>query len=315
MSKLLPLLIKETAMSEFDLRRILRNAPSRYKEFCIPKRDGGGRLIAQPAREVKALQRVLMDVYLDELLVHPAATAYKEGASIKKNAQVHAGVGPIRKYDFENFFPSITAKDWNAFCDANGLLDDVEDRWISEQIIFRRPKGSTVLRLSIGAPSSPLVSNAIMYDFDAALTDILMPEGVRYTRYADDLTFSAPRTGHLNAVDRNLRRVLREVRWPRLKINEKKTVLATRKYRRQVTGLILSNDGTVSIGRDRKREIRAALHRASLGRLSAKDLSHLCGLLGFAADVEPDFVARMEARYGAALMKDIKAHAEVSRRE
>ena len=34
-----------------DLMRLIATAPARYKEYTIPKRHGGVRLIAQPSRE------------------------------------------------------------------------------------------------------------------------------------------------------------------------------------------------------------------------------------------------------------------------
>ena len=56
MSVLLSMLSAETGLFEGDLLKIIRTAPRRYKTFLIPKRSGGMREIAQPAREVKLLQ-------------------------------------------------------------------------------------------------------------------------------------------------------------------------------------------------------------------------------------------------------------------
>jgi len=91
-----------------------------------------------------------------------------------------------------------------------------------------------------------------------------------------------------------------------LTLNETKTVLATKKYKRMVTGLILTNDGKVSLGHERKRRLRAAIHNALQNKLSAAELASLGGLLGFAEDVEPDFVAKLEAKYGAEFMQAIR---------
>ena len=315
MSKVLPVLIGATGLSEFDLRRIILNAPLRYKSFYIPKRNGGRRKISQPARELKALQRALVESFLADLPIHECATAYRKNLSIADNAGRHAGNGPILKYDFREFFPSIRVRDWRAYCERSSLFEEEHDRWMTEQILFQRDKGSTVLKLSIGAPSSPMVSNILMYEFDAAMTATVARDKVRYTRYADDLTFSAPRTGHLTVVDTALRKVLRDIPWPRLAINEEKTVLATRKYRRQVTGLILTNEGEVSLGRERKRSIRASLHYAQLGKLSDKELSYVCGMLGFVQSVEPDYLKRLEDRYGLELLRYVRQFASVTRRD
>lgn len=315
MSKLLPALISATGLGEIDLRMIISNAPSRYKKFPIKKRDGSDRIIAQPAKELKALQRALIECCLSSLPIHDAAMAYRTGRSILDNAKRHSGSGPIRKYDFNDFFHSIRSEDWRNFCTAHSVFDLEVDYLISERLIFQRDKGSRILKLSIGAPSSPIVSNILMFEFDSAISAAVSKDDVIYTRYADDLTFSARRTGYLTVVDAALREIVRNVPWPRLSINEKKTVVATKKYRREVTGLVLSNEGAVSLGRDRKRNIRAALHKASLQQLSAKDLSYLCGLLSFANAIEPGFLERMEARYGSDVIKYVKQHGHVTRRD
>jgi hypothetical protein len=59
-----------------------------------------------------------------------------------------------------------------------------------------------------------------------------------------------------------LKQAIRDVPWPKLELNEKKTTLATRKYKRQVTGLILTNDGDVSLGHEKKRLLRSMIDYA-----------------------------------------------------
>lgn len=299
MSRLLSILTEATGLGGYDLARVILTAPRRYKEFKIPKRRGGFRNVAQPAREVKALQRAILDNYLRELPVHPSATAYESGSSIRENAARHASNnGPILKLDFEDFFPSIGIYDWLKYCVEHALFDDDKERIASARILFHRPKGSNLLRLAIGAPSSPHVSNLLMYQFDRIVAAEAGEQYVTYTRYADDLTFSAKRTGYLNSVDKIVARALKQVPYPTLKLNEAKRVVATKKYHRQVTGLVLTNEGRVSLGRDRKRAIRAALHQFVTGKLSSAAARNLHGMLAFAKDVEPEFHARMVIRYG-----------------
>ncbi len=307
MSKLISILTNATGLSETDIRGIIRNAPSRYKTYHIPKRSGGLRLISQPAREVKVIQRVFVTEILNHLPVHSSATAYRPGTSIRNNAQAHAESGVILKFDFKDFFPAIVASDWQSYCRRRSLFEDEEDVFLSTKILFHINKGSTVLRLAIGAPSSPCLSNILMHSFDKQIAELVAADQVTYTRYADDLTFSAKRTGFLQRVENILRRVIRENRSPRLSINNDKTVFATRKYKRMVTGLILSNDGTVSLGHNRKKNIRAAVHQAGQGRLGVEEKKHLAGLLAFAHDAEPDFLFRLTAKFGAALIEEIKA--------
>ena len=301
MSKLIPFLATATGLSPSDVFSIILRAPVSYKYYTIPKRSGGERLISQPAREVKALQRALVNG-LRRLPIHDTATAYRLGRSIRDNAERHAANGPVMKFDFENFFPRILAKDWERYCRQNSVFAEAEDIHLSAKLLFHRRAGSNILRLAIGAPSSPWLSNVLMYEFDDNISNAVKCDKITYTRYADDLTFSAKRTGHLTVVEKILRDLINETESPSLVINEEKTVVATMKYRRVVTGLVLADDGRVTIGRDRKRLIRASLHHAFSGINTAEENARLAGLLAFASDVEPDFLAKLEARYGSGLL-------------
>jgi RNA-directed DNA polymerase len=306
-SKLLPILIAGTGLSEFDIMKIVSNAPRRYKTYSIEKRSvEGRRIISQPAVELKALQRTLTSGFLSELPVHPSAMAYRPGVSIRDNAAAHAQNGPIFKFDFKDFFPSIRSTDWHSYCAATGALTDHRDLWISTNIFFHQASSSTRLTLAIGAPSSPSLSNILMREFDEKISREVKKDQVTYTRYADDLTFSAKRTGYLTRVESTLRRIIREIGHPFLTLNEKKAVRATKKYKRFVTGLVLTNDGQVSIGQSRKRELRAGLHRYSQNKLSTMEQARLAGRLAFVYDVEPKLFYRFQQKYGADLIQALR---------
>ena len=306
MTRLVDTLVRATGLPERDVLRIIANAPVRYKHYTIKKRNSSARRpIAHPASELKMVQRAFVENYLKLLPIHQAATAYRRGISIRHNALAHAENGPIMKMDFKEFFNSIRSTDWIKYCDDRGLFTDGAERQQSINILFHRAKRLPGLRLAIGAPSSPVVSNLLMYQFEALLSEKLAKDYVTYTRYADDLTFSARRTGYLNAVEPAVRSSLREIRWPRLVINERKTVTATKRYHRQVTGLVLTNDGNVSLGRDKKRELRAGVHRAMASALDSKDLSRLKGTLAYAFSIEPDFIRRLSKHYKIDVLRDL----------
>jgi len=314
MSKILRLLSEHTGLHESIVRKIIATAPVRYKSYRIPKRSGGYREIAQPAREVKLLQRAFIETTLRNLPVHDAATAYRENTSILENAKRHAGDGPILKMDFSDFFPSITKNDWIKYCQHNRCITEDEDLELTSLLLFRKAKGTNILRLAIGAPSSPMLSNVLMFEFDRQISGAVSLDRVKYTRYADDLTFSAPRAGYLKNVQKNVVSIIKNLDYPKLRINHDKTTYITSKYHRSVTGLTLSNDSRVTIGRDRKRELSAAVHHASQGKLSLDRLQQLAGFLAFVNSVEPEFIDVLRRRYGANAVKEIQKTVLIGRR-
>lgn len=298
-------LVLTTGLGRDDLVRIVNTAPKRYKTFEIPKRNGGVREISQPARELKFIQRALVELLLRELPVHAAAKAYMPRTSIKDNANLHCGTGPILKMDFKYFFPSIKGNDWTRYCSDHNVLDRTNAN-ITANIFFRKAKGEKHLKLSIGAPSSPILSNILMFEFDSILSGEAARRGINYSRYADDLTFSGQRIGMLKDMVKEVRLAIRKTRYPKLTVNEKKTVFITSASKRVVTGIVLANDGSTGIGREKRRLIRSQVHYALEQKLSQEELVNLCGQLAFVNVAEPDFLVRLEKTYGADLLKKIK---------
>lgn len=285
----------DLVMLPAHLEKIIRTAPVRYKLFEIPKKAGGMRQVAQPARELKAIQRWLVSQLESKLPIHASATAYSDGSSIKKNAEAHVNSRFMLKLDFKNFFPSITRDDILLHFQRHlsGQFDPLTQQLVAHACCWL-PERRPPLRLCIGAPSSPMLSNSIMYELDCLISKIAEQDGVVYTRYADDITLSSRERGKIDRYDELVKNLLSELPYPKLKLNVDKTVRASRAGRRIVTGLVLTPDGNVSIGRDRKRLIRAMYHRSLKQELDAEQYQVLSGLLAFADSVEPGFSFRLK---------------------
>lgn len=304
MSDLLTRLGASTLLPLDQLLSLIRSAPHRYKVYQIPKRKPGEyRTIAQPAREVKALQYWVMKYVLGQFKVHPSATAYRKRRSILHNAKAHARGRFLLKMDFKDFFPSIKARDFRQFLqNADSTLVD-EDIAALCQILFWKPKDTQELCLSIGAPTSPLLSNVLMSDFDQWISSYCSSLSVNYTRYADDLTFSATRSADLQAVENEVIAFCQRLRSPLLTVNHAKTVRVSKREARRVTGLVLTNDRKVSIGRDEKRRVRAAVHYFALNKLTGDEVAKLRGMLAYINSVEPEFITRLRDKYGSDVIR------------
>lgn len=84
----------------------------------------------------------------------------------------------------------------------------------------------------------------------------------------------------------------------------------SRNCRRSVTGLILTPEGEVTVGRKNKRMLRALLCKAKYGKLSTKSASYLQGYLAFLLDVEPSYFNSLALKYGAELVQGALRRAE-----
>lgn len=305
--KLYSKLQNELKRSRSSIESFSKTAPNRYKVYTIPKRTSGHRVIAHPSRELKLFQKALNTLLLDTLKTHFCSVAYAKGLSIKDNALRHAGNSYLLKLDFNDFFNSIEPDLFFVICDLQEInFSNAEKRLLTQLCFWNKTKSdNTKLVLSVGAPSSPMISNFVMTVFDELMYKHCRVQGITYTRYADDLTFSTNKKNILFDIPTFVEAVLVAYYASKISINPEKTCYSSKKHNRHVTGITISNTGELSLGRERKRMISAMLHNFKVGRLDSDDYAYLQGLLSFARHIEPKFVDKFRKKYGDGLIDTI----------
>jgi RNA-directed DNA polymerase len=297
---------EHTPFNRRELLLLVATAPWRYKEHKIEKRNGRGfRIIAQPTSEVKLLQRTLLKYELYGLDVHGAATAYSKGSSTLMHARPHANARYLLKLDFKDFFPSLKAAAIIRSLLKNRSDLTETDAWVITQILCRKSKSQHELHLAIGSPSSPFMSNHLMFDFDELVSEICAENECAYTRYADDIAVSTDAAGVLDKVKSLIEATLVELPHLGLTFNAAKTVNVSTKHRRTLVGLVLSNDGLVSVGRDEKRRLRASVEAFVHGRLDEEKTNKLRGQLAYTKSVDSLFVLKTCEKWGISSLAKI----------
>ncbi len=309
--QILQFLCNELAVTKQEISDFVASAPKKYKVYTIPKKSSGTRTIAQPSKRLKDYQRSLVKLLETKLPVHDAAFAYKKNIGIKENAESHKESNYLLKMDFQNFFYSITPKLFFDVLITHNIEFTTLDKYLLEKILFfnRSKKTNGKLVLSIGAPSSPLISNFIMYFFDETISATCLSLNVVYTRYADDLTFSSNTKNTLFTLPALVKKALRNHFDGAITVNELKTVFSSKAHNRHITGITITNENKLSIGRQRKRYISSLIHRFSIQQLDQEYIKHLQGLIAFCLNVEPDFVERMKNKYSIETMSAIQLEA------
>jgi RNA-directed DNA polymerase len=205
--------------------------------------------------------------------------------------------------DIEEFFPSITARDIDHFLEAP---DAPQSDWSSEDRALFIDTVCRFERLTIGAPSSPGLSNALCFELDLQLSQLADRLGLTYTRYADDMFFSTGEKNVLREVEQEVAATLSALDCPgELKLRTGKTRHSSKRGRRQVTGLVLGSDGRVHLGRSRKRFIRREIHRWE--KLSDEQKRELAGMLAFAMSIESNFMNALILKYGPKRIAEVRA--------
>lgn len=290
-----------------SLATVMTSGPKMYKVYTIPKKNGGKRTIAHPSKVLKVFQKGLVEFLENKLPVHDAAYAYRKNISIKDNALQHAKNAYFLRMDLADFFNSIDVNLFEKQIEKHKIELATADKALLRRSAFWSPKkmSSGNLILSVGAPSSPMISNFIMFSFDETITSVCDPLGIKYTRYADDLFFS---TGHKNLlfkIPSLIQYVLTSEFGKKIAINEVKTSFSSKAHNRHIAGVTITNNDTLSLGRERKRIISSMIHKYSLGNSNDIELAKLQGLLSFSKHIEPLFIDRMKEKYSISLVENI----------
>lgn len=293
-----------------------------YQRWSIPKRDGTARTITAPRRMMKTAQRWALRNVLERLPVHGAAHGFLASRSIVSNAKVHAGADVIVKVDIKDFFPTVHWKRVKGLLRKAGypegvatLLALLATESPREAVQFRgktRWVATGPRALPQGAPTSPAITNAICLRLDRRMSGLARVFGLRYTRYADDLTFSwrRPEGTHekapLGALLRGVKAILTAEGF---RIHPTKTKIMRAGERQSVTGLVVNGAGEgvapTRVPRDAQRRLRAALKNRELGRPTpeGETLSQLKGMAAFIHMTDPargrallERIARLEPR-------------------
>ena len=254
------------------MKSVIANKKSYYKQYNIPKKSGGVRWIQTPQNNLKYLQRELLYTILNYIELHPTSTGFKRGQSIYTNAQRHLGAVCIVNLDLKDFFPSITTK-------------MVAER-ISKYVNTPHAIAELVTvdgHLPQGAPTSPCISNIMCIDMDKKLFNLAKNNKAKYSRYADDMTFSSKTNKNLDKIISKAHSV---IRYAGFELNYKKINVMREGCRQVVTGLVVNDK--VNIPRKKLRNFRAELHQKKLNGVSIDDLQRMEGFAAFVYSVNKE---------------------------
>lgn len=277
-------------------------ARAQVKIFHIQKRSGGTREIFHPSKKLKTIQYWLIHSVFSQMQVHEASMAYREGISILHNAEMHRENRFFLKMDLKNFFPSVSFNDfiptlrtWHKEYKPKWILnDDSED--IIRRVCFYKND-----RLAIGYPTSPIISNIVMVEFDSKVSALIADDEygkVIYTRYADDLVFSTNKKGACQAIKKKIVNLIRETSSPNISVNHSKTKLGSSTGgSASVTGLKVCLDGHITIHRKQKDHIRLLLGLYRKGALAQEEEKSLLGHLSYCHYVAPEFYTNLSKKY------------------
>lgn len=278
---------QDLGFSAKTLYGLSNNLDKHYRNIFIPKHDGSKRKLSIPDLILKRVQRSIADNILADYPISRYAMAYTRGSSVQKNASLHVGKQKILKLDIDGFFDHITysrVKDC-VFCKEN-YSEPI--RILLTMLCYYKES------LPQGAPTSPAITNIIMYDFDEKIGKYCEENNISYTRYCDDMTFSGDfdEKAVISVVKDELRKL-------GLFLKSRKTAVVPHTKRQTVTGIVVNEK--IGLTKEYKNKIRQEIYYIKkygidehLSKIGASDKQHylnsLKGRVAFVLQTVPDDV-------------------------
>lgn len=275
-----------------DLRSLAEKAGRHYHKAQV-----GKRIIDVPDVELKLVQRWIAELIVFETPKLPTfVTAYEPGSNIADNARIHASHRHMLHLDIADFFHSCDSRMVSDVFSSVRVEGSVEGRQQGRPLTDEDVSLLTLLstlrgRLTVGSPSSPFLANRILLPFDYEVQAALGPS-YAYSRYSDDMVVSSDDWIDVETVvavvsDRLGRRSFR--------LNEAKTRCVGPGDKREITGVVVTPEGSLSVGRKRKRQLEHDLYQYLVhGEGSAQQI---LGMLDFCRAIEPSYVTKLLVKY------------------
>jgi len=230
-----------------------------YHYRWVTKKSGGMRLIEIPKERLRSVQRQVLRQVLSRLPLHDAAHGFRRWHSALTHAALHGGQAIVIRMDLQDFFASIPASRVQAlFAEIGysngvaGVLARLCTNRVSRDLLHAADRhAANRLRnrhLPQGAPSSPSLANLCAFRLDMRLAALAASIGARYSRYADDLTFSGD-AGLARAFRRFHIQVAAIALEEGFVVNTRKTRFMSAGTRQMVTGIVV-NQGMNVVRKD-----------------------------------------------------------------
>jgi len=242
---------------------------SHYKQFFVKKKSGGERRICAPMPRLKHTQYWVLENLLNKIPLHNAAHGFATGRSIVSNAQPHVAQSIVINMDLKDFFPTISYQRVKGLIRKLGYSEQVatiiallltEPQCDEVELHSERYFVANGARLlPQGSPASPAISNIICRRLDHRMSGMAASLGFVYTRYADDMTFSASDASSAANIKKLVWRTHSIVQDEGFTVHPDKTRVMRKGARQEVTGIVVNEKPNIS--REKLRKFRAAVHK------------------------------------------------------
>lgn len=262
-----------------------------------------------PSKQLKDFQKFLNLFLFEHLPINENVVfSYRKGVNAQDALIPHQKNKFILNTDIKSFFSSINTDRLKTLIlkNKNSTLlfsNDIED-YID--VIMNIVTYNTLL--PIGAPTSPIISNAYLFELDNALQHYCIQHQIIYTRYSDDFIFSSGTKESLVNLPQVILKLFNVTGFDSFRLNEAKTKIQQRGFKITLLGLVITQQGFVTIDKKLKKEVETLLHfyltdkdkfRDCFSKTFNSNIDKVSGLLSHISAVDTYYIAKLKKKYGS----------------
>lgn len=336
-----------------DLYKDLIDTPDKsslYTSFNIPKKKGGYRRIDKPCDRLSLALKTLKLLFERKFYAnyHTSAFAYIKHRCPKFAIERHQANQSkwFLKTDLHNFFGSTTLEF------SMSMLKMI----FPFNLVIEIPSGKTALERALslaflngglpqGTPFSPMFTNIVMTPIDHAISKICREHKpyICYTRYADDMVFSAvsdfekrstiikirelgglyDKTNNVNTLNKikelieqtnflkDIVAILKRAGAP-YEMSYKKTLFVNSNGSNWILGAMLNKDNRITLGQDKRNSLKVDIYNFmkdfSNGRTwSAQETMELSGRIAYHLSIEQSDTNKILKKYSDKFGRSVKS--------
>jgi len=288
-----------------------------YKDFFYSKNT------FSPSQKLKKYQKFLSFFIFDLMKVNKDVVfSYRKGVSSYDAVYPHKESKYILSTDIKSFFLHISAENIKQLILKNKknflILEEEIEKYIDLIVYLVSYKNI----LPIGAPTSPKISNAYLFEFDSKLQMYCEQQGIIYTRYSDDFIFSSNEKKVFNRLIEAIQEIFVDLGLDKFELNAQKTKLQQKGSKIVLLGFIITPSGYITVDKKIKKDIETLFYfyltdknkyqdflirtypikknRRRKNKITEIDV--VSGVLSQINSVDKQFIVKLKKKYGSYLV-------------
>jgi RNA-directed DNA polymerase len=241
--------------------------------------------------------------------------SYRQDKTVRDSVERHSHSRYFFQTDIESFFPSINKSLIRSSLLRSRQFFPFHDLDIYEERIADYVTVNGVLQP--GFPTSNVLSNAALYEFDQVYFDYCDKRGLAFTRYSDDIVVSGSNLEVVTAAAKALSIFLLDLYGKNFSLNRSKTKFNKIGRKIKILGMNVLANGAVTVDNQFKIKLETLLYAYMSDSVKFMKLTNnnakagaakVSGYLSYINSVDQDYLQKLRNKYGISLIENLLKH-------